>query len=503
MQSHATRIHVWLGALIMAIALLLCSACNPRSASSTSHNSSLTGTIDILTPSGSSMINSNQPLNSWSNVRDALVDSLKSQGFADTQISSSDSSSVDAQITQIHRIINTYKNQNDKNPHTLLFAPVHTLRNSATSAIDQRFGDTVTQPTYTDKELANNNISQEQRSQYAQANENLAEALKEAQDNGITVVLMAQKIPDFTEDYFVSFATAQSIARIQTDNLVKKLQLDKATQKNPQAIEIIIPANVGATFARELFSAAWKILKPYYSTGVAFSPSGLLEANSTDSDWRNVSVPNDSPETISSALRNRLSSSQSSSSAGTIVNVDGVLAFDDNIAQEVVTGLTNLGFTGSSAQINPSVTLDSIIKKLVDNVDVNKQRVPQPNDPDTDSDESSQDTQSSHSTNTQPNRTILTWPIITGFGTYINAIPDIVNGKIWISTSVERTRIVSSIATLSKAICQRKTTTVNLSKTVPYFNDKTITAPLFAVNSDNLKKTLLDTGYITPADAGL
>ncbi|TCD54811.1 hypothetical protein EJ419_01555 [Alloscardovia theropitheci] len=492
----------------MALALCTCASCSPRTASSNSQASSLTGTVDIVTPTGNSAMSSNLPLNNWESIRSSLVKSLKTHGFVDSQISESHYSDLSAQINQIKRITNTYKAEKDKHPHTLIFAPHQPIKTSYATAIAQRFGDTVTQNTLNNDELEFDNLSDSQQDEYTSLHKQLASALKDAQDNGITVVLMSHKVPDFSENYFISFATAQSIARIQTDNLVRKLQLDKATIKNPQAIEIIIPLNVGAQFAQQLFSASWKILKPYYTTGVAFSPSGLLDANSTEDDWRNVSVPDDSADSISSALKVRLTSSDESSN-NAIVNVDGILAFNDYIAQGAVSALTELGFTGSSAQVNPDVTLDSIIKKLSDNVDVHKQRVPQPNNSSTDdtntTDSNSQDSQSTpyKKRNPQPNHTILTWPIVTGFGTYIDAIADIVNGKIWISSAEERNSVVSSIAALSRAICEKKTSPSQLEKSVPNIQNNTVTAPLFAVNSDNLKKTLLDTGYITPAEAGL
>ena len=40
-----------------------------------------------------------------------------------------------------------------------------------------------------------------------------------------------------------------------------------------------------------------------------------------------------------------------------------------------------MGYTGSSATINPDITLESIVKLLAGDADVNKQRVPMPTSP--------------------------------------------------------------------------------------------------------------------------
>ncbi|MFC0266101.1 hypothetical protein [Alloscardovia macacae] len=503
--------------LVVALLLSVLSACAPRVASSTSSSSSLTGTVDILTPTGSNKFDSNTPLNTWTDMSDALYGSLRTQGFADTQITRSSASTLSSQIDQISRLITTYSGQTDRHSHVLLLAPVRAVDTDESRAIVQRYGDLVTQPDMTEDSVEYKNMSTSDQNQYTELTEKLASTLSKAQKMGMTVVLMAQKVPGFTENYYVSFSTAQSIARIQTDNLVKKLQLDKATTRDRVAIEMILPMNTGSEFTRTLFSTAWKILQPYFTTGVAYSPSGLLNEDTTDEDWRDVTIARDNAESVTAALESRLIGktsdgnasdmleslqSPSGTSSGTFLNVNGILAFNDFSAQSVVSALSSIGFTGTSASVNPNITLESIVKTLTDNADVRKARVPAPADSAFSANSSSSSHSSSHSAATSTS-SALSWPVVTGYGAAIHTIPDIVNGKIWITTMEDRNASARAASALVKAICKGETTTTQLAKSVPDLTDTTITVSLVAVNADNLKKNLLDTGYISAADAGL
>lgn len=66
----------------------------------------------------------------------------------------------------------------------------------------------------------------------------------------------------------------------------------------------------------------------------------------------------------------------------------------------------------------------------------------------------------------------------------------------------DRADISESVALLCAQIAQGRTG-ARLERSIPNVRSTTLTTALFAVSADNLKKTLIDTSYITPADAGL
>lgn len=480
------RRRVWMvfSALIVIVMIVLCSACQKKTTPSVTHPTSLTQShVDILTPESSNDIDPNAPLNTWDNVTHSIVEQMQSQGFSKNNISRSMSSNLSEQVKKLKKIVSNVSTSTEKNSHILLFSPALDEDSPRSAAIRHRYGDLVTSTA---------TIADNSDDDNTDIPDTLVEQLRKAQKAGITVVLMGQKIPNFAENYYVSFSTAQSVARIQTENLVKKLQLNKATAQNPQAIEMLLPMNVGKEFNEQAFAASWKILKPYFVTGVAYSPSGLLDAHTTAQDWRNVAVSDDSESSISDALQARLSSSQN-----TNAHIDGIIAFNDYAAHHVIRALKNMGYTGSSATINPDITLESIVKTLAGDADVNKQRVPMPTSPE---DEETDTTGSDKSSATK--KTSLTWPIITSFGVYINDIPHIITGKLWTSSMEDRADISESVALLCAQIAQGRTG-ARLERSIPNVRSTTLTTALFAVSADNLKKTLIDTSYITPADAGL
>ncbi|WP_418968634.1 hypothetical protein [Alloscardovia omnicolens] len=490
-QSCRQRVYIGLCATLILVGLLLCAGCRTYSPSvSAPADTVSSGSVDILTPRSSNDLDPNAPLNTWNNVTHDIARQLKHHGFSEKNISHSTASTLKEQIKQLTDLVKSHSANTDKTTHILMLSPVFYKDSTQGAAIRQRYGDLVTPAVATsslDDDSADENEQEEAQQQHAE----LVKQLVKAQKAGIIVVLMGQKVPDFTENYYISFSTPQSIARLQTENLVKKLQLDKATADDPQAVEMILPMNVGSEFNKSAFSASWKILKPYFVTGVAYSPSGLLDAHTTAQDWRNVTITDDSESTVSEAVYARLNASKKS-----YAHIDGILAFTDHTAHGVVAALKSMGYTGSSAMINPEITLESIVKTLSGNADVNKQRIPRPSPITSDKEYKHTSSSPSSAQNT------LSWPIITSFGVYISDLPDVINGKIWISSMEDRAALSESVASLCTYLVKGLTGS-QLENKVPHLTSTTLTTPLFAVTADNVKKTLLDTGYITPADAGL
>lgn len=473
LDLHNHKFFAALWASFLALALLSLSACTHNSG--TSHTVSIPpdSTVDIITPFGNNSLDPAVPINTWSQVTDKLKKTLVDQGFTEPNVHISRVNNSDAQVNKIDDLTALYS-QSSHAQHTLIVAPALKNETSVQHSIRTRYGDLVTLPANKDNEVS----------------KALTTSLTRAQDNKIRVIVLANEIPNFTPDYFVTLSTASDIARIQTNYLIRKLDLNAATREHPKAIEILLPINVGADFDQELFEASWKILKPYFNTGVAYSPSGLLTRDCDVNDWRNVSFVDDSPNGVTDALRARLTRDD-----GKISRIDGILAFNDYTAYGVTSALDQLGFTGSSTSVNPEITLDNILKNFTGHADINRQEVPAPQS------EINSSPSSDNRTYTY-NAESHAWPIVTGYGSYISTVDDIVNGKVWITTLEDRTAIAESVATLASILATGRELS-NLSDTLSGLSGNHLTMSLFAVNADNFKKTMLDSGYINPADAGL
>ena len=89
---------------------------------------------------------------------------------------------------------------------------------------------------------------------------------------------------------------------------------------------------------------------------------------------------------------------------------------------------------------------------------------------------------------------------------YVSSIPNIVNGKQWMTALENRKTLASDIA----QTCVQLNTSGKLAKltfisSVAMEDEKvpTIQEEALAVSASNLKKTLIEPGYISLAEAGL
>ncbi|KAA8820598.1 hypothetical protein CSQ85_02120 [Bifidobacterium rousetti] len=402
----------------------------------------------------------------------------------------------------------------------------------------------------------------------------LSSALKLAKDAGMHVVLLANGVDGFTPDTFVRFSTPEEIGRLQATKLVTKLDLAKASKDNPKAIEVLIPYSPDSTgdgasgadaatnnadggdastsdgssanssdgssdgtasdgsgestdtsqsaqdtqddaFAREAFAGMWKVLQPYFNQGKAYSPSGLLTKSTTDDDWRDVTVPDSDEKDIAAELDSRLAGKNSKTGrngdkddgSSSPTRIDGIIAMNDYVASVVIDELKTLGYTGSAADINPSITILGIVGNITGKKDLQRGAVPDPaKAPDSDGSTGSGDDSSQDADDDENSR----WPIVTGFGGYVDTMPQVVNGKQWMTGLENRKAIAADIAEVTARLNRNQSVSglKYVSKqTVPGSTSKhkvdTVTEEPLSVSAYNLKTALIDPGYISMADAGL
>lgn len=418
--------------------------------------------------------------------------------------------------------------------------------------------------------LAGKNDSKETDKNILLSQKRLASSLRLAQKSGMHVVMLSHSIPGFKPDVLFHLSDASSIGETQAETLVQKLALDRATRENPRYIEVLLPChnqkniNLNAKtnsdtngqnsndsnvsnnadsnsenqnsssnnnqesqnsgensskdnedtssstqledeFAKEAFAGIWKVLRPYFASGTLLSTSGKLHANSSEKDWINVAFDADNSDAVKTELKNRITKNDNLLTPSPM-HVDGIIALDDQVALQTSQTLSDLGYEGSAADINPSFTLPNVIGNFIGKRNLIKRPVPSPKNI---SNEHAKDAQISKEQSEDANDAAHAkkWPAITGYGAYKNIMPNIVSGKQWMTTIEHQAQISKDITEM----CDSLNNTGNLSKKIatkqstiePGITVPTVYEQLLAVSATNLKARLIDPGYISLADAGL
>lgn len=425
----------------------------------------------------------------------------------------------------------THPQQNDKQSHKDL------AQKSADQSEDKQTQDQENHKRMDSFSNEANSAGDQSAKNALRAEKRLATSLQLAKKAGVHVIMIARTVPGFQPDVLFHLSDAKSIGETQAATLVQKLALDRATQDNPRYIEVLLPChnqkNINAhastqtnkntesngnhtestnednplglddEFAKEAFSGIWKVLRPYFASGTLLSSSGTLHTNSTENDWMNVAFDADDPEAVKKELTNRITANDHQFTPS-LRHVDGIIAMDDQIALQTAKTLSDLGYEGSAADINPSFTLPDVIGNFIGKRNLTKRPVPAPkNSPNHKENQEQADTEAVKKDDSQ----LKQWPAITGYGAYKNIMPNIVNGKQWMTTIENQAKISQDIV----ATCDSLNTTGKLSRSIATtptnlgngVNVPTIYEQLLAVSATNLKARLIDPGYISLADAGL
>ena len=453
------------------------------------------GSVAIFTPADGITISQQTPLSKWEKIVPEIVSSLKQEGVKSDDITVKTSSNLAKQSQSVQDYvvdhINGSEHSSSKGGTTLVVAPVADLSES-----DRQYGD------YAGHDITwDSNASDEDAKDHAQSAQRLASALRLAQNEGMKVVLVSNTLQGYVPDVYAPMVTAEQIGELQARELVNKLELDKTSSNAPKQIEVLLPYDgtdehgnkEDTSFAQHVFKGIWQILGPYFKDGKAVSPSGTLTASTDESDWQSVAFESAKAEQVKSALAERLGMDEDDTHP---TRIDGIISCNDYVAKNVADELAKLGYTGSSADVNPSITISGIVDSITGKKDLERKTVPSPTSASTDDDGNKE---SDDEENAQ-------WPIITGYGAYISSMPNIVNGKQWMTAMENRKTLAKDIA----RTCVRLNATDKLSKfefiistTVEGKKTPTIHEDALAISAGNLKKTLIEPNYISLADAGL
>lgn len=525
--------------------LILMSGCSGTSQSSSPSKAQMSiGTVAIFTPDDGIDLTRKTPLSTWNILVPEIIKSLKSKGFPDNTITQKSSSSLSEQSQAIqdyvvNQIAPLQKKQSGKNSSktlqdikkkishtTLLVAPWTNKKGS------NDYGDFVTRPKVEDNSYNNN-------SKETTAETRFASALRLARESGMHVVMLSKSINGFDPDVIFNLSTASRIGELQAKTLVQKLALDRATSDDPKYIEVLLPCHnhhnpnnssnknsdtssstdyddddyssnndFNDEFAKEAFKGIWKVLRPYFASGTLLSPSGYLDSQTEEEDWVKVAFDADDPSSVKDELTKRLKN-HARNSNNLPKHIDGLITLNDQVAMQATSALENLGYQGSAADINPSITLPDVIGNFIGKKDIVKRPVPAPKK-DANNSEKSQNSGEKSSVHQQndPGQA-KRWPVMTGYGAYKETMPNIVNGKQWMTTIEDYQSIAKDIATT----CASLNKTCKLSSSIKTIDTPsnttkgkkipTIVEPIMAVSATNLKALLIDPGFISMADAGL
>ena len=491
----------------------------PQSQATSTSTAEVPGRVAIFTPSDGITLSQHTPINKWAALVPELKSALTKEHLSSKRIDAYTSGNLEDQSKELQDYVvnrlSERKTEKTSEPTTLVVAPM-----TSPDSITRQYGDYISESLDVDAK--------------DRASSRLVSSLRLAAGAGMHVVLMANQVPGIQPNLFVQLSDARAIGQMQAEKLASKLELDKASKDNPCRIEILLPnrpadasSDVSSTdtgaeanqaeqdqqedqnsFPAQAFAGIWQVLGPYFKDGRADSPSGRLQADSTERDWQAVAFdPGKDASATGKELATRLSMNDDAKSH---TEVDGILAMNDFIVSGVVSELRDLGYRGSSADVNPEISISGIVGSMAGRQDLHRQRVPKPaQSPASQNSSGSQADSSQNTGKTQESTSSddhTAWPIISGYGAYADNIPQIVDGQQWMTGLEDRLGLAGDIAKACVNLnSQGKVPAMDTIQTVNQDGKQLhrLSRPLVAVSASNLKATLIDTGYIKPADAGL
>lgn len=543
MTSRSLHSLTRLAASAVSIVLLgtICACGSAPAATPTEQQTSSTKNdrVTIFTPSDGITISQHTPLNKWTKFVPRLVSSLGSEGIGGKAITQKTSPDLEHQSNDVQDyVVNDLASESDaKENRTIIIAPAFSRAESS-----RQYGDYASAGQQSDAASSEANGKKggdagKESKKDAKAEQRLAQALRLAQRSGVHTVVLSDEIQGYTPDVFVRMSTPRGIGILEAQQMVSKLALDKVTSAHPKAIEVLLPDSSTAhdpdstgntdangnddaqssgektkttqddTFAAQAFAGIWSVLGPYFKDGRAMSPSGLLDKSSDEHDWKALTLNAQKVPQIREALGKRLQkSSGKDGKDASPAAIDGIIAMNDFISAGVVEELDGLKYQGTSADINPDVSISGLVGTITGRRTLNRQQVPKPQDGmstdsnSADTDGKNDDDQASAASGSKA------WPIVTGYGAYVDMIPHIVDGKQWMTGMEDAQALTRDISKASVALMGGKSvagvhgmTKPSGRKGKPY----TLHEPLLAISADNLKHELIEPGYISMADAGL
>ncbi|MEE1324511.1 MAG: hypothetical protein U0K19_02780 [Bifidobacteriaceae bacterium] len=467
-----------------------------------------------------------KPVNSWAAVTQTAQITLKKTGFA--TVSVEENADIEQETAALRSWSQSLPKGNDGavlTPHIAVIAPAPASGACVASTGAAFFGGILTAGCTTPMTPAERNA--------------LTAAVTTLKKERIPVISIGDA--GIGASVTISMPTPKEIGIIESTNLVGKLKLSTTSFTRPRQVLVLTPymsetvapaANTAAVSesgaaasalnesSQQFFDGVWSVLKPYFKAGAVEDPADpsltvdaqIGQTPSAETLWLGTTVDVSSSQSLSnsvttvldSAKRNEnaeLSSLQkatdskqpAASSLTAPATIDGVIAATDSIAQKMVAVMGSAGYSGSASSINPEITLNSLVNTIIGSTPLQKTAVPAP----------LQDSTGQQVALIQRQKGILEallaareqaqWPVITGFGAATASLPDVLDGKQWMTGIVSRRTLVTDIANACHSIASDQQPTA-----------RTTAGPAIEpIDESNLKSALIDPGYVAPVEVGL
>ena len=115
-------------------------------------------------------------------------------------------------------------------------------------------------------------------------------AVEQAKQQGDTVIAYDRLVMNTkATDYYVTFDLERT-GILEANTIIDKLDLKNGGGKTTPYNIALFAGSDDDNNAPYFFKGAWDLLKPYFKSGQLVDPSGLVTKDTTDADWKKISV---------------------------------------------------------------------------------------------------------------------------------------------------------------------------------------------------------------------
>lgn len=285
----------------------------------------------------------------------------------------------------------------------------------------------------------------------------------------------------------VPLPTMYEVGQLEASSLLQKIKNYRLTSVTPFPLLILLswdPSSPSSLQdAHELFEGMWSELSGYFEKGLISDPAW------NGQNWQDLLIDASSKASVEAAFKKviseaktkeneALSSLKEAPSHSLLPNIGAILASNDFVASQVGGVLKDMGYQGTVADADTSLSEGSSQESVA------KQEPPAP------ASDMGEKAKEEVAKALLKERKAQSWPILIGFGVLSSSLSSVVNAREWSTGIVDRSDFASAVA----ASCMKEESG---EKPAP----KAVAAT--AVDENNFKRLLVETGMVSPTQAGL
>ena len=291
-------------------------------------------------------------------------------------------------------------------------------------------------------------------------------------------------LPGFSSS--ISLPSMYEIGKMEASSLLAKIKNYRLTPITPFPLLILLPS-VSSPQSRqdchELFEGMWSQLSSYFERKLIYDPAW------NGQNWQDLMVNVTTKEALQKNLKKVIDQARETENSylsplketippNLLPNIGAVIACNDFVATQIGGVLKNMGYQGTVADADTALSQSNQQKE------VKKQAPPSP--PLSMGPEAQKEVAKA----LIKERKAQSWPILIGFGALSPALQNVVNAREWSTGLVNRSSLASAIA----AACMKEEKGASPSPQ---------SVEAITVDENNFKKVLIETGFVSPTQAGL